>query len=98
MRLTPEEVAAIKAAAAEVFGPHAVVRLFGSRVHDHLRGGDTDLHFEVRDGQHDYRHEGDFKWELFRRLAPRQVDCVFHVEGRPFRVIDRIAHAEGIVL
>lgn len=48
MRLTGEEVAAIKASAREAFGASAVVRLFGSRIHDHLRGGDIDLHIEGR--------------------------------------------------
>ncbi len=46
MRLTAEESAAIKSAAAQAFGSGAVVRLFGSRVHDHLRGGDIDLRVE----------------------------------------------------
>ena len=43
MRLTEHEVSAIKQAAREAFGDDAVVRLFGSRVHDDLRGGDIDL-------------------------------------------------------
>lgn len=98
MRLTPGEVAAIKAAAAEAFGGTAVVRLFGSRVDDSLRGGDIDLHFEVDDGQQDYRHAGDFKWKLFERIEERKVDLVFHVRGRPLRPIDRVALAEGIPL
>ena len=47
MRLTPTEIAAIKAAARDAFGETVVVRLFGSRVDDHRRGGDIDLHVEV---------------------------------------------------
>lgn len=98
MRLTDHEVAAIKAAAREAFGEGAVVRLFGSRVDDSLRGGDIDLHFEVDDGQQDYRHAGDFKWKLFKRIDERKVDLVFHVRGRALRPIDHVAIEHGIRL
>ncbi len=98
MRLTEHEVAAIKAAAREAFGETAVVRLFGSRVDDSLRGGDIDLHFEVDDGQQDYRHAGTFKWNLFGRIDEQKVDLIFHVRGRELRPIDEIAFAEGIRL
>lgn len=43
MRLTPEQVRAIKEEAARLFGPDVEVRLFGSRTNDALRGGDIDL-------------------------------------------------------
>ena len=98
MRLTPHEVAAIKAAAAEAFGETAVVRLFGSRVDDSLRGGDIDLHFTVDDGQQDYRAAADFRWRLFDRIEEQKVDLVFQVRGRQPRAIDVIAVEEGLVL
>ena len=98
MRLTELEVAAIKAAAAEAFGTDAVVRLFGSRVRDDLKGGDIDLHFEVEEGKQSYRHAADFRWNLFDRMDERQVDVVLHVRGRALRPIDRIAHDEGVRL
>ena len=98
MRLKPNEIAAIKAAANEVFGPAAVVRLFGSRVRDDLRGGDIDLHIEVDDGLQDYRHAGDFRWKLMNSIGERAIDLVFHVRGRPLRPIDRIAMNEGVAL
>ena len=43
MRLTDVQIAAIREATAEVFGPEAQVWLFGSRVEDSKRGGDIDL-------------------------------------------------------
>ena len=43
MRLTPDQITAIKSAAAENFGTDASVSLFGSRVDDSKRGGDIDL-------------------------------------------------------
>jgi len=47
MRLTQQEVAAIRRVTAEVAGPTAQVKLFGSRVRDDLRGGDIDLLIEL---------------------------------------------------
>lgn len=98
MRLEPEEVAAIKASACEAFGRTAVVRLFGSRVRDDLRGGDIDLLIEVDDGSQDYRKAADFRWRLFDRIDEQKIDLVFRVRGRPLRPIDKIAYSEGIVL
>lgn len=43
MRFSCEQRSAIVAATAELAGPDARVLLFGSRVHDELRGGDIDL-------------------------------------------------------
>lgn len=98
MRLKPEEVAAIKEAAAETFGDTAVVRLFGSRVDDSERGGDIDLHIEV-DAVHDeWRARGQFEDTLFRRIDPQKVDVVLTVRGGTPRGFERIAYRDGIVL
>lgn len=98
MRLRADEVEAIKATAVEVFGPGAVVRLFGSRVRDDVRGGDIDLHLEVDNGQQDVPHAARFRWRVYERIDERKMDLVFRVRGRPMRPIDEVAHAEGIVL
>ena len=42
MRLTPQEITAIKQTVS-TFDPHAKTYLFGSRVRDDLKGGDVDL-------------------------------------------------------
>ncbi len=47
MRITHDEAAAIRRVTAEVAGAHAQVKLFGSRTHDELRGGDIDLLIEL---------------------------------------------------
>lgn len=77
MRLKPEEVDAIKAAALEVFGAGAVVRLFGSRVRDDLRGGDIDLLIEADDAVATERNADRFRDRLFARLDEQKVDIVF---------------------
>jgi len=98
MRLEPHEVATIKSAACEAFGDAVVVRLFGSRVRDDVRGGDIDLHLEVEEGQEDVGHAARFRWQVYEAIDEQKMDLVFHVRGRPMRPIDAIAHAEGVIL
>lgn len=97
MRLSPEEVAAIKAAAAEAFGPDAVVRLFGSRVRDDLKGGDIDLHVEW-DGDDEWQARSLFEDAFHRRIEPRRVDLVFTRRGRAPKPIEEIALRDGVAL
>lgn len=47
MRISPEQRQTIVQAARQQLGEEAQVRLFGSRVHDHLKGGDLDLLVEL---------------------------------------------------
>jgi uncharacterized protein len=61
MRLTPEDMSAIKAAAQGAFGPTAVMRLFGSRAANNLKGGDIDLHVEVDAITNEWRRRGAFE-------------------------------------
>ena len=98
MRLKQRDIDAIRTARAEVFGDSAVVRLFGSRLRDDLRGGDIDLHLEVDEGQQDVAHAARFRWRLFDFIDEQKVDLVFRVRGRPLRPIDEVAAAEGVVL
>ena len=98
MRLTADEVHAIKAAAANAFAPDAVVRLFGSRVDDTMRGGDIDLHLEVADGDQSLIKAANFRSQLYEMLKEQKVDLVFRVRGRPLRLIDEVAYADGVVL
>lgn len=98
MRLKPREIAAIKTAANEVFGPDAVVRLFGSRVDDSLRGGDIDLHVEAGAVDDPWRTRDRFLDRLFKTIEPQKVDVVISVRGSTPRGFERIAYRDGIVL
>ncbi len=98
MRLTEHEVSAIKQAAREAVGDDAVVRLFGSRVHDDLRGGDIDLHVEASPPTNEWQARGLFEDRLFRQIEPRKIDLVLSRRGTIPRGFERIAYRDGIVL
>lgn len=98
MRLEPREIEAIKTAAREAFGPNAVVRLFGSRVHDHLLGGDIDLLIETEAERVGERQEDAFFDGLFRRIEERRVDLLVKPTGKPPTPIEEIALRDGILL
>ena len=98
MRLEPGEVQAIRSAAQAVFGAQARVRVFGSRVEDHLRGGDLDLWLEVPPGQATLANELRFRDLIAGPLQELKVDVVLHERGRPLSPIDRIARRDGIPL
>jgi uncharacterized protein len=98
VRLEPDEVRAIKAAAREAFGEDAVVRLFGSRADDSRKGGDIDLHVEVAPEIDEWRARSRFEESLFARIEEQRVDVVVRKRGAEMRGIDRIAHRDGIAL
>lgn len=100
MRLTPDQVAIIRNAVAEVAGADAVVRLFGSRTRDDLKGGDIDLHVEVGP-----EHDGatvalDCKlWaRLAFRLRTELIDIVWSVRGMRKFPMEEIAYRDGVLL
>jgi predicted nucleotidyltransferase len=98
MRLTPGEAAAIRAATAEVFGPAARVRLFGSRVDDRLRGGDIDLLVEAPAGRAGFAEECALLGAIEDRLGERRVDVLLLPEGRAPGPMERAALREGVLL
>ena len=99
MRLTPEEIAAIKATAAEAFGVDAVVRLFGSRVDDALEGGDVDLHVEVSSSPDCAQRRWIMQRHLWSALPDHdKVDLLVSERGGVPRGFERIAYRDGVVL
>jgi predicted nucleotidyltransferase len=98
VRLPPEYVAAIKDAAREAFGASAIVRLFGSRVHDHLRGGDIDLHVEADPLDDEWRARTVFEDALFREIEPQKIDVVITQRGIAPTGFERIAYRDGVAL
>lgn len=98
MRLEPEEIAAIKAAARQAFGVDAVVRLFGSRADDARVGGDIDLHVEIAPDIDAWDAQTVFENSLFARIEQQRVDVIVTKRGEAARGIDLIALRDGILL
>lgn len=98
MRLTAVEIAAIKAATREAFGVTAVIRLFGSRTDDSLRGGDIDLHVEADPLSDEWHARNKFKDVLFRTIEPQRIDVVISQRGTTPYGFERIGYRDGIVL
>jgi len=99
MRLSPADIATIRNAAAEVFGADAVVRLFGSRVDDGLRGGDIDLHVCLPPGiSPTLALEFAFRDRLCEGLGDQKLDIVLQAADRGDRAIDAIARETGVRL
>jgi len=93
MRLTSQEIDAIRSCTLRAFGEDAVVRLFGSRPDDALRGGDIDLHIEREGGRPSAGLTAAFRAELAEQIGERAIDLVFHAPGDVLRPIDRTAYA-----
>jgi hypothetical protein len=98
IRLQDREVAAIRAATRAAFGDDAVVRLFGSRCDPARRGGDIDLHFDVRAGAATDQSVERFEQLLFGTLDPQKVDKIFTERGTAPSPFAQIALRDGVVL
>jgi len=99
MRLSPNQIQAIRDAATMAFGSGAAVWLFGSRVDDAKRGGDIDLLV---------RPEPDLVGQTFARkikmlttlerlLGERKIDLVVE-QPQDARPIVAVAHSTGVQL
>lgn len=98
MRLEAGEIEAIRAAVREVFGDRATVRVFGSRAHDGLRGGDLDLFVEVDPGQASIASEQRLRDRIAPAVDDLRIDIVLHERGTPLTPIARIALRDGHLL
>jgi len=99
MRLTPDQIEAIKQTAHAVLGAESRVVLFGSRVDDAKKGGDIDLLFET-----DQRLEnravtiGALYVALIRKLGDRKIDILLKDIATPPAAVLEIARQTGIQL
>jgi len=99
MRLTNREVTVIKDTAHKMFGEDVRVWLYGSRVDDSKRGGDTDLYLETDEvlesvGQAASR----FNAELQMQLGEQKIDVLVVDPATPRQKIHEIAVTTGIKL
>lgn len=99
MRLTDTQRTVIREEAQRHFGAGARILLFGSRVHDALRGGDIDLYLETKgSAEETLARELALQAALQRRLGEQRIDIVVHRAGGPLRPIDLEARKNGLPL
>lgn len=99
MRLTDEQRKAIVSITADLAGGDARVRLFGSRVHDDLRGGDIDLLIECpRRIERPVRLASQITARLQRALGDRKIDVLVVDPQTPLEPVHHAARAQGILL
>ena len=84
MRLTAEQIEAIKNLAKECFGDDAIVYLFGSRADESRRGGDIDLSIEtkLRDLSSALEARSHFLAKLKLRIGDQRIDVVVDYPDR----------------
>ena len=97
MRLTIDQLNAIRSASVTAFSPDVGVWLFGSRVDDQKKGGDVDLLVQPSASATDqlFSRKIRFLTELERQLGERKIDVVIEVPGDT-RPIVEVAHATGV--
>jgi hypothetical protein len=97
MRLTPDQIQAIKQSAETVLGDDARVIVFGSRVDDVKMGGDIDLLFETDHlvGDH-VASIGALYVALIRKRGDRKVDILLKDAATPTAPVLTIARQTGI--
>ena len=99
VRLAPQQVRLIRAAAADIFGAEAGVWLFGSRVDPDQRGGDIDLYIEAPcDAATALHRAGRLYARLQRELGEQRIDIVTRSPGEPEQSIHRVARETGVRL
>jgi len=99
MRLTPAQIVLIKSATADLAGPEARVRLFGSRLDDNARGGDVDLLLELPvPVDHPALLSARLAARVSRGMSGRRVDVLLSAPNLPPQPILEIALREGRLL
>lgn len=99
MRLTPQQIQVIRQGAMDLAGDAARVWLFGSRVHDDLRGGDVDLLLELDDAVLEPAQlAARLAAQVSRAMFGRKVDVIVKAPNLLHLPIHSVALAEGVRL
>ena len=99
MRITPEQIVAIRKGVSQLAGDAARVWLFGSRVRDDARGGDVDLLLELDEAVAEPAQlSAQLAARVARSMYGRKVDVLIKAPNLLSLPIHAIALAEGIRL
>ena len=99
MRLTAEQASIIRQAGQKVLGQQVLIRLFGSRARDDLKGGDIDLYFETNNvidnrAQAICKLQGALMWTF----GDRKIDILLKDARTPESALFKIARETGVTL
>jgi predicted nucleotidyltransferase len=99
MRLSTDQIQAIKQTAKAVLGAESRVILFGSRVDDTKKGGDIDLLFETDSLVSNRANTiGQLYVSLVRKLGDRKIDILLKDIATPTAPVLELARQTGIQL
>lgn len=99
MRLTDDQIRAIKQLAYQIAGDHAHVRIFGSRLDDTARGGDLDLMLELPESvANPALLAARLAAKVSRLMHGRKVDVVIAAPNLMRLPIHDVAFKEGKAL
>ena len=99
MRITPQQIEAIRQGTSQVAGDMARIWLFGSRVHDDARGGDVDLMLELdSDVAEPAQLSARLAARVSRAMYGRKVDVLIKAPNLKPLPIHAIALSEGVRL
>lgn len=99
MRISSQAREAIVRTTAELAGAQARVLLFGSRLHDHLRGGDIDLLVQCpQPVARPVWLAAQINARLQRALGERKIDVLLVDPTTVLEPVHRVAQAEGVDL
>lgn len=101
MRLTETEIGSIRFLSKEIFGQETIVRLFGSRTNDFIKGGDIDLFLQtsqVFPPRILLLKKAEFLARLEHFIGEQKVDLLIHTSQNCDLPIVRSALKDGIVL
>ena len=99
MRLTGDQVEAIRRLAIEVDGDQVRVRVFGSRLDDAARGGDVDIMLELAEPvDNPALLAAQMSARVSRVMNGRKVDVLLSAPNLMRLPIHEVAFKEGVLL
>lgn len=76
LRLSKEEIQAIKDTALDVFGSDVRLWIFGSRADPRRRGGDIDIYIEVQDVENILEKQLKYLSRLKLKIGDQKIDLI----------------------
>jgi len=101
MRLSKNEIEAIKRVARDVWGRQTIVSLFGSRTDDTKKGGDIDLYIhsvEEQDSKQIMIKKAEFPAKMEILLGEQKIDVLVGTHHNSHLSIIKTAQRKGIEL